>query len=163
MHAVWSGLGALIAELPHMHYFFGKITTYNQLGEQARAILFTFMDTYFRDGEELVRPKPEFFVEHSCPDLRYRNLFSGNDYKRDFAVARDVFSQLGESIPPLFISYAGLSTTMRSFGTARNPHFGNVHETAILVRIADIRPKYINTFVDGYESVNPGIFQAQAV
>jgi hypothetical protein len=33
-----------------------------------------------------------------------------------------------------------LSPTMKTFGTAVNPDFGNVEETGILVTIADIFP-----------------------
>jgi hypothetical protein len=31
-----------------------------------------------------------------------------------------------------------LSPTMKTFGTAANPHFGDVEETGIMVTIADI-------------------------
>ena len=41
-------------------------------------------------------------------------------------------------VPPLFNSYLKLSPTMRSFGTAVNHHFGDVEETGILIRIAEI-------------------------
>jgi hypothetical protein len=34
-----------------------------------------------------------------------------------------------------------LSATMKTFGTAVNPEFGNVEETGILVTIADIFPE----------------------
>ncbi|MDE5560031.1 MAG: hemolysin, partial [Bacteroidales bacterium] len=45
---------------------------------------------------------------------------------------------LGENGPPLFNTYLKLSPTMRSFGTAVNHHFGDVEETGILIRIAEI-------------------------
>ena len=44
----------------------------------------------------------------------------------------------GELVPPLIKNYMNLSPTMKSFGTANNPDFGDVEETGILVKIADI-------------------------
>ena len=46
--------------------------------------------------------------------------------------------QRGESVPPLINNYMQLSSTMKSFGTAANPDFGDVEETGILITIADI-------------------------
>ena len=49
----------------------------------------------------------------------------------------------GAAVPPLVNAYMSLSSTMRSFGTAVNPPFGNVEETGILVTIKDIfKEKY---------------------
>ena len=46
--------------------------------------------------------------------------------------------KLGENIPPLFNAYMNLSSTMKTFGTALNEHFGHVEETGILVTVKDI-------------------------
>jgi len=46
--------------------------------------------------------------------------------------------KLGENIPPLFNAYMNLSSTMKTFGTAVNNHFGGVEETGILVTVEDI-------------------------
>lgn len=158
LHAVWSGLGALIGELPDMRYFFGKVTTYDTLSVEARAALFYLMDLYFKDGDGLVHPKPEYRIDHQLPDPELRARFVGNDYRKDFGVVRDLFSSRCESIPPLFISYANLSSTMRVFGSAVNPHFGEVCETAIMVRIEDIREKYRSLFIDSYKSEHTELF-----
>jgi hypothetical protein len=48
---------------------------------------------------------------------------------------------------------------MRLFGTALNSRFGDVEESAVLVAIPDIDPRMKRRFVEGYESVNPGLFQ----
>ena len=46
--------------------------------------------------------------------------------------------EYGENIPPLINSYMSVSPTMKVFGTAINDHFGNVEETAIMIKIGDI-------------------------
>jgi hypothetical protein len=44
-----------------------------------------------------------------------------------------------------------LSPTMKTFGTAANPHFGDVEETGIMITIDDIYPekkeRHINTYI----------------
>ncbi len=131
LYAVWSGLGALISEMPEMKYFFGKVTTYDRLDPQARAILFYIMDLYFKDRDSLVEPRADLRVPHEVPDKSYRQMFSGDNYRADYTKLVDLFSSFNAMVPPLFISYTGLSSTLKVFGTARNPHFGNVMETLL--------------------------------
>jgi hypothetical protein len=64
----------------------------------------------------------------------------GLDFKDGFKVLNGHVRDKGEFIPPLVNIYMNLSPTMRTFGTAVNPDFGNVEETGILVTIADIFP-----------------------
>ena len=45
-----------------------------------------------------------------------------------------------ENIPPLINSYMNISPSMRVFGTVKNPDFGEVEETGILITISDIYP-----------------------
>jgi hypothetical protein len=56
-------------------------------------------------------------------------------------VLNAVLREKGEFVPPLVNIYMSLSSTMKTFGTAINPEFGNVEETAILVTIDDIYPE----------------------
>jgi hypothetical protein len=57
---------------------------------------------------------------------------------------------LGENIPPLVNAYMNLSGTMRNFGTAINDEFGDVDETGILVKIADIYDSKKERHVSSY-------------
>jgi hypothetical protein len=62
----------------------------------------------------------------------------GLDFKDGFKVLNSAVKENGEFIPPLVNIYMNLSPSMKTFGTAVNPEFGNVEETAILVTIDDI-------------------------
>ena len=59
--------------------------------------------------------------------------------------------KLGENVPPLVNAYMNLSSTMKTFGTVLNDHFGNVEETGILVTANDIydvkRDRHISTYI----------------
>ena len=65
-------------------------------------------------------------------------MFSGSNYKDDHTILTRNVRALKEHIPPLVNAYMNLSSTMKSFGTSINSHFGEVEETGILVSISDI-------------------------
>lgn len=153
LFAVWAGLGALVVELADCRYFFGKFTTYPRYHPAARTALFRFLELYCPDPDRLVRPHPELMIRaDSGSELP---AYAGNDYDADYELLRSLAQEAGEAIPPLVISYLALTRSMRCFGTARNPHFGDVYESAILVDIRDIGGKQRSRFIDTYESVNP--------
>jgi hypothetical protein len=136
LFAAWAGLGALVREHRDVRYFFGKVTTYPTYNIAARDALLYFLRLHFPDPAMLVRPRRHLEVEPLS--VGPVSLFRGRDYDTDYSMLRTHLKELGELIPPLMISYLGLTRTMKTFGTARNPEFGNVDETAILITIADI-------------------------
>src|SRR6185295_13479311 len=82
----------------------------------------------------------------------FLKLLKGLSYKEGHAVLNKHVRVLGENIPPLVNAYMNLSATMKSFGTAINPTFGDVEESGILVTIADIydskKERHINTYLN---------------
>ncbi len=136
---IWDGLGALIVNNPDIKYFFGKVTMYPNYNTASRDFLLHFMHHYFPDTEDLMKPFHPL-IQHY--DKAYvENQLKGLDFKDGFKVLNSAVRENGEFIPPLVNIYMNLSATMKTFGTAVNPEFGNVEETGILVTIADIFPE----------------------
>jgi hypothetical protein len=133
---LWDGLGALITKNPDIHYFFGKVTMYQQFNKKARDLILYFVQKYFPDKEKLVLPIQQLQLETSAEELE--ETYKGLSLKDAYKVMSKSVRDLCEHIPPLFNSYIKLSETMITFGTAINHHFGNVEETGILVTINDI-------------------------
>lgn len=133
---IWDGLGAIVRTRPHLKYFFGKVTMYPSYNEECRNILLYFMHLYFPDKENLMKPFHPLLIAHA--QMRYTQLFEGKDFKEDFKLLNNYIRERGEFIPPLVNIYMNLSPTMKTFGTAVNPDFGNVEETGILVTFDDI-------------------------
>jgi len=135
---VWDGLGAITVNNPEIKFFFGKVTMYPSYNREARNFLLHFLHYYFSDNEQLIVPifplkleDNEDFNKLKAQQLEYKDAFKQlNSYVRE----------RGEIIPPLVNIYMNLSPTMKTFGTAINPDFGNVEETGILVTIADVYP-----------------------
>lgn len=133
---LWDGLGALVIEYPDIKYLFGKVTMYSDFDKLARDIILFFFDKYFPDKENLISPlKP---LARTTSDKVLNNIFTGCNYEEDYKTMVQKVRKLGENIPPLFNAYMNLSSTMKTFGTAINTHFGGVEETGILVTVEDI-------------------------
>lgn len=145
---IWDGLGAIVADYPDMKYLFGKVTMYTHYNQTARDVLLYFLNRFFPDTEQLVYPTEpiELKTEHSFLE----SLFSGNNYEENFRILVRTIRKYGENIPPLINIYMNLSSTMRTFGTSVNKHFGFVEETGIMVTIADIyeekKARHLNTY-----------------
>ncbi len=144
---IWDGLGSLVVKYPEIKYFFGKVTLYTNYDKEARDILFSFMAHYFPNRPDLCEPKQEYF---SGFDNKLFNLYFNQDisYDEGFKLLHKLLKERGEWIPPLINIYMNLSSTMVTFGTAKNPDFGGVEETGVLVTIADIYQEIIDRHIN---------------
>jgi hypothetical protein len=141
---LWDGLGALVLRYPEVNYFFGKVTMYVSYNVDARNILLYFLRKHFADHDDLV--KPTHPLQTNTDEEYMKRLFVGNNYKEDYVILQREVRALGENIPPLINSYMKLSPSMRVFGTATNPFFGDVEETGILIKINDIYAEKIERY-----------------
>jgi hypothetical protein len=133
---LWDGLGALIVHNPDVEYFFGKITMYPHTNLLAREAIMFFLNKFFHDSEKLIYPyKP---VDLKNDPTYFEQLFNAEDYSGNFKILQQFVRRHDENIPPLVNAYMNLSSTMKTFGTSVNDTFGNVEETAILIKIPDI-------------------------
>ncbi|MEJ6777795.1 MAG: GNAT family N-acetyltransferase [Crocinitomicaceae bacterium] len=133
---IWDGLGAVVLHHSEIKYFFGKVTMYPTYNKEARDFLLNFMHHYFPDRDKLITPHQP--LNQYYDKVSYDKMIQGLDFKEGFKVLNSFAKERGEFIPPLVNIYMNLSPTMKTFGTAINPDFGNVEETGILIHFADI-------------------------
>jgi hypothetical protein len=133
---IWDGLGAIVVQNPNYKYFFGKVTMYPSYNQEARNFLLHFMNHYFPDNENLMKPFHPLKLNSNTEfyEIQLKDL----DFKEGFKVLNTYIRERNENVPPLVNIYMHLSPTMKTFGTAVNPDFGGVEETGILVTIDDI-------------------------
>ena len=146
---LWDGLGALTVEHPQIEYFFGKVTMYTSFNIQARNMILYFIDKYFKDTAGLVVPIHPLNIQ--IEEEQMKKIFIDNNYNEDYKILSHYVRELGENIPPLVNAYMSLSPSMKMFGTAINPGFGGVEESAILIKIADVyeakKKRHISTYI----------------
>ncbi len=133
---LWDGLGGLVVEYPRLQYFVGKVTMYQHFDPFARDLILYFMQRFFPDPEELIRPYEPLPINTPLEELE--KVFVSGSFDENYRNLSNTVRKRKENIPPLFNSYMGLSPTMRTFGTAFNQGFGGVEETGIMVTIKDI-------------------------
>lgn len=133
---IWDGLGAIVLNHPEIKYFFGKVTMYPTYNTEARDFLLHFLHHYFPDAENLMTAHHQ--LEQSYDAAAFDAILEGLDFKEGFKKLNTFVRERGEFIPPLMNIYMHLSPSMKTFGTAVNPDFGSVEETAILVTLDDI-------------------------
>ncbi len=148
---LWDGLGSLVTLYPDARYFFGKVTMYRHYDVFARDLILSFMQKYFPDHENLVKPHAALPI--TSQKILIDSVLSGNKYQEDYKNLNREVRARNENIPPLVNAYMNLSSTMKTFGTALNVGFGNVEETGIMVTINDIYPaksdRHIKTYHPG--------------
>jgi hypothetical protein len=135
---LWDGLGSLVIDNPDIKYFFGKVTMYTSYNSVARDMILYFLQKYFPDNEKLVYPRHPLSIK--TPQDQLDQIFIGRDYRTDYTILSQNVRKMLENIPPLINAYMKLSPTMKTFGTALNPGFGEVEETGIMINIDDIYP-----------------------
>lgn len=133
---LWDGLGALVLENPDVEYLFGKITMYRHTDLLAREAIVYFLSRFFPDPDKLVFPHEPVLL-HTKTEL-FEEIFTGNNYDENYKILQQFVRSRKENIPPLVNAYMNLSSTMKFFGTALNRNFGDVEESGIIIKIADI-------------------------
>lgn len=135
---LWDGLGSICDIYPTAKYYFGKVTMYPQLDRLSRDMILFFIRKHFPDQENLVWPRPELNLPILTDTATLEEIFTADNYQADYKTLVRRVRERGAAVPPLVNAYMNLSATLRSFGTALNPGFGQVEETGLLLTIADM-------------------------
>lgn len=146
---LWDGLGSLIIDYPEKKYFFGKVTMYQNYNQRARNNLLYFLEKHFPDTENLVSPKFPLDTKMNREELA--KVYTGSTFMEDYKILSQTVRAFGENIPPLINAYMNLSPSLKTFGTALNPYFGDVEETAIMITINDLYHQKVERHVSSYD------------
>lgn len=146
---LWDGLGALTVKHPEIKYLFGKVTMYPSYNEECRNMILHFFNLHYGDPENLVRPIIPLDT-HSDQEALEKLFPAGGDLREDYVKLNHLVREHGINIPPLVNAYMTLSPTMRYFGTAINPEFGDVEESAILITVDEITEDKKRRHIDSY-------------
>ena len=135
---LWDGLGSLIDLYPETKYYFGKVTMYPTLERTSRDLILYFIQKHFPDTDNLVTVRPELNLPILADTEWLESVFNADNYRDNYKILVKQVRDRGAAVPPLVNAYMNLSPTLRSFGTALNPGFGEVEETGILLTISDM-------------------------
>ncbi len=148
---LWDGLGALIHEVKNARYFVGKINIYEHYSSNARELIYEYLEKFFPDKEQLIIPKSTINISPAIRKKASEIFNPQEDAHSNYKILQKAVRNEGETIPPMFNAYIGLTDTMRTFGTTTDPDFGHTFETGIMITMADLfeakRKRYIEPYV----------------
>ena len=153
---LWDGLGALVHKVDGAKYFIGKVTIYEDFPITARELIYEYMKRYFPDPDKLIEPFNPVQVSRNST-LIAKKIFIDVDSSGDYKALQKAVRAEGETIPPLFNAYIGLSHTMKYFGSIFDPDFGNVCEAGIMITMEDLletkKKRYIEPYLEYVKKV----------
>ncbi|NDV45979.1 GNAT family N-acetyltransferase [Paludibacter sp. 221] len=149
---LWDGLGALIHDVKKAKYFIGKINIYEHYSANARELIYEYLERFFPDNDNLITAKSGITISEHIKNVAGEIFDKQENARGNYKILQKAIRSEGETIPPMFNAYIGLTDTMRTFGTTTDPDFGHTFETGIMITMADLleakRKRYIEPYVE---------------
>ena len=149
---IWDGIGAVLFNHPEMRYMIGKVTIYPGYNEQARELIYAYLDRYHKGEQGLIEPYHPLFSQPLT-----HSPFEGEDKQENYHILQHAVREQGTVITPIFTAYLNLTNDLQFFGNAINDEFGDVLESGIMVDIETVYPekkeRYINSYIKWLNSI----------
>lgn len=149
---IWDGIGAVLFNHPEIRYMIGKVTIYPGYNEQARELIYAYLDRYHKGEQGLIEPYHPLLSQPLT-----HSPFEGEDKQENYHILQHAVREQGTVIPPIFTAYLNLTNDLQFFGNAINDEFGDVLESGIMVDLETVYPekkeRYINSYIKWLNSI----------
>ena len=149
---IWDGIGAVLFNHPEIRYMIGKVTIYPGYNEQARELIYAYLDRYHKGEQGLIEPYHPLLSQPLT-----HSPFEGKDKQENYHILQHAVREQGTVIPPIFTAYLNLTNDLQFFGNAINDEFGDVLESGIMVDLETVYPekkeRYINSYIKWLNSI----------
>lgn len=149
---IWDGIGAVLFNHPEMRYMIGKVTIYPGYNEQARELIYAYLDRYHKGEQGLIEPYHPLLSQPLT-----HSPFEGEDKQENYHIMQHAVREQGTVIPPIFTAYLNLTNDLQFFGNAINDEFSDVLESGIMVDLETVYPekkeRYINSYIKWLNSI----------
>ncbi|MDY5650783.1 MAG: GNAT family N-acetyltransferase [Paludibacteraceae bacterium] len=149
---IWDGIGAVLFNHPEIRYMIGKVTIYPGYNEQARELIYAYLDRYHKGEQGLIEPYHPLLSQPLT-----HSPFEGEDKQENYHILQHAVREQGTVIPPIFTAYLNLTNDLQFFGNAINDEFSDVLESGIMVDLETVYPekkeRYINSYIKWLNSI----------
>jgi len=137
---LWVGIGAFLHRNPDYRYLFGPVSISDSYPAAAKDMLVYFYSTYFAAPSETATARLPYHVNAEGMELM-RNVFCGNDMKRDYVTLKSRLGHLGCSVPTLFKQYGDLCEPggVRFLAFNVDPDFANCVDGLVVVDLTTLK------------------------
>ncbi len=139
---LWQGIGAYLAQNPHIKYMFGPVSLSNSIPKDAQNLIIYYYNLYHGRFSQYIKPTKPFTLTYQ-EELELKKIFHGEDSKIDFRILKEQLSQFGVIIPTLYKQYTDLCEEdgIHFMGFNIDEKFSNCVDSFILVEIDKIKEK----------------------
>ena len=149
---IWDGIGAVLFNHPEIRYMIGKVTIYPGYNEQARELIYAYLDRYHKGEQGLIEPYHPLLSQPLT-----HSPFEGEDKQENYHILQHAVREQGTVTPPIFTAYLNLTNDLQFFGNAINDEFSDVLESGIMVDLETVYPekkeRYINSYIKWLNSI----------
>ena len=149
---IWDGIGAVLFNHHEIRYMIGKVTIYPGYNEQARELIYAYLDRYHKGEQGLIEPYHPLLSQPLT-----HSPFEGEDKQENYHILQHAVREQGTVIPPIFTAYLNLTNDLQFFGNAINDEFSDVLESGIMVDLETVYPekkeRYINSYIKWLNSI----------
>lgn len=132
LFALWRGLASLVRARPGIRYFFGNVSIYASYEAAARARLVALVEALYAPPAPMLVARPGLRFAPS-PALALDASAAGHEPASRVRFLREAVGAHGERLPPILISYLGLSADVWCGETAVDADFADALEVGIIV------------------------------
>ncbi len=155
---LWQGIGAYLHRNPHIRYMFGPVSLSSALPKGAQNLIIYYYDLYYGRFSHYLKPHQPFTL--NAEETRMlRNIFDGEDEKRDFRTLKEQLACYNVTVPTLYKQYTDLCEEdgISFMGFNIDHAFNDCVDSFILVDIEKIKPKKRERYIgDGGRASHSG-------
>lgn len=145
---LWQGIGKYLVNSPHIRYLLGPVSLSNSYTKEAKELIIYFYRKWhgrYTPGALARNP----FTISGKREAELAALFTGDNYRKEFLILRNLLQPLGFTIPVLFKQYADLcepgGVTFLDFSVDHS--FANCIDGLILVDLKLLKAEKRNRYL----------------
>lgn len=135
---LWFGIGAFLKKYPRYRYLFGPVSLSNDIPDAGKDLIVHFYQHYFNTSQTLATALIPYQAATNTD-----TVFSGDDYKTDFAILKKRLKNMGASVPTLYKQYTETYKTggVHFLSFSVDPDFNHCIDGLVLADLHQLKEK----------------------
>jgi len=104
---LWQGIGAYLRAYPKVKYLYGPVSITASYPQSAKDALVYFFGSYFKAENPFFKAYDPYHCSSAQLET-FKEMFDGNDYKKDLTTLKEYLKNFDVTIPTLYKQYSDL-------------------------------------------------------
>lgn len=135
---LWFGIGAFLRHYPKYKYLFGAVSISNNYPKPAKDLIVSFYSTYFPARVGMAKARIPYLM-----DIEKNAVFTGDNYKEEFAILKHMLANMGVTVPALYKQYTETYTEdgIGFLDFNLDPEFADCIDGLVVADLHKLKPK----------------------